>query len=184
MARNRYNKPAATSRQQTKALLIVVGLMALGLAALFHSPSPTTTNKQSAAATQQAAATKQSIITDLAPKYCASHQQLRLQKLDKLIAQGYPMFDRTGGFTPDQCTTIISKLYDLDSDKAHLDNVVAAEVSVGMRTEEVIFGIGTPNKDNSTNTAAGNSAQWVYGDPLSHALYVYIDNGVVTATQN
>lgn len=179
-----HKRTKSTPGQQATALIIVVGLMALGLAVLFHSPNTTTTNKQSAAATQLAAATKQSIVTDLAPKYCASHQQLHLQKLDKLIAQGYPMFDGTGGFTPDQCTTIISKLYDLDSDKAHLDNVVAAKVSVGMRTEEVIFGIGTPNKDNSTNTAAGNSAQWVYGDPLSHALYVYIDNGIVTATQN
>jgi len=57
-------------------------------------------------------------------------------------------------------------------------------VSIGMTAEEVISTWGRPMKVNTTVTPGKRSEQWVYRRGRSRTQYVYLDNGVVRATQD
>ena len=174
----------STPGQLLAALFIVVFVIP-GIVLFIALHNPSSHSKATQAANAQQLANKQQVVVELAPMYCANHQSIKMQKVAALEAKGLPTFDGTGKFTADQCRAIIDKLYDLDPNKTALQNVANGKISVGMTSTEVFYSWGTPNNlSSSTTTAFGSSAQWVYGDPLSHANYVYIDNGVVTAFQN
>ncbi|MFI5240795.1 MAG: hypothetical protein ACHQUB_03765 [Candidatus Saccharimonadia bacterium] len=169
------------------ALFSLIVVIIVVIASQAGSNSSTTTPAQQQAQNAQRAAVqaaaKQSVVNNLGLAYCASHKSIRMQKIDQMVNEGFPMFNGTGSFSAADCTTIISKLYDLDPKTADLQNVVGSKFWVGMRIELLIYSVGTPNDANTTTTAFGNSAQWVYGDPINGANYVYIDNGVVTSYQ-
>lgn len=57
------------------------------------------------------------------------------------------------------------------------------KVSIGMTKEQVLLSWGKPDDINKTILTNLMSEQWVYGDPLYGAQYVYFDNDVVTALQ-
>ena len=142
----------------------------------------TTENERLAA--EQIITEKPKVVAEFAPIYCNSHKTIKFVKVDTLISKGFPVFEGVGAFNSEQCRTIIEKLYELDSNKDRIRSVAAGKVSIGMRVEFAIYSWGFPDDYNSTNTSFGTSMQWVYGDPIKRAQYVYIDNGVVTATQD
>jgi hypothetical protein len=57
--------------------------------------------------------------------------------------------------------------------------VIARKVIIGMTTEQVLAAWGTPRAINETISAAGTSAQWVYGD----GQYLYFERGILTTIQ-
>ena len=61
--------------------------------------------------------------------------------------------------------------------------VFDGKISVGMSAVQVMWSWGVPNKKNTTTTSVGTHEQWIYGNPLSHAQYVYLENGVLTTIQ-
>lgn len=53
---------------------------------------------------------------------------------------------------------------------------------IGMTAQQVLDSVyGEPNKVNTTKTASSTSEQWVYS---LYDVYIYLENGIVTATQN
>lgn len=132
---------------------------------------------------EQPARQKDEVVSELAPMYCKNHQKLRLIKIDNLVNNGFPMHEGVKRLTDDQCEIVISKLYDIDSNEEHLKGVVDSKVWVGQDYRLLIYSWGTPNDLNSTTTLLGTHMQWVYGDPLNGANYVYLDNGTVSSYQ-
>ena len=63
------------------------------------------------------------------------------------------------------------------------NSIKEQKVSVGMTKEQVLLAWGEPDDVNTTILSNLRSEQWVYGDPLYGAQYVYFDNDVVTALQ-
>lgn len=124
------------------------------------------------------------LVTKLAPVYCSKHQNLKFAKLPKL--PDMPSYDGVGSFTPDQCNTIIGKLYDADLQEDHISDVANAQIFIGMSQLELMYAWGEPNDINNTTSTYGTHDQWVYGtyDSGSKPQYVYVDNGVVSSFQN
>jgi hypothetical protein len=54
---------------------------------------------------------------------------------------------------------------------------------LGMTADEVLGSWGRPDSTNVLVTEWGRHEQWIYGGPLRTALYVYLDDGLVTAWQ-
>ncbi|NMG48274.1 DUF4124 domain-containing protein [Azoarcus communis] len=52
----------------------------------------------------------------------------------------------------------------------------------GMTEEQVLLALGNPVDRNLTQTAQSSTWQWVYRYPSGKQHYVYIENGVVVAT--
>ena len=61
--------------------------------------------------------------------------------------------------------------------------VFERKIAIGMTSEQVMWSWGPPSKRNTTTTGGGTHEQWIYGNPLSKAQYVYFDNGVLTTIQ-
>jgi len=59
--------------------------------------------------------------------------------------------------------------------------VKAKQVFVGMLADDVARSLGKPERVNRTSTAAGTREQWIF---FGGHLYVYLDDGIVTATQS
>lgn len=135
--------------------------------------------------TEAKALTKQ-LIEDYVPVYCQSHQQ-------KSIPLPYPEGDAwkyntenpTVGVSEQDCRNIITYLVDnVESSAPTLEKISKAEISIGMNRHELLMSWGVPNDVNTTTVSSGTSAQWIYGDPIYGANYVYLDNDVITAIQN
>ena len=131
------------------------------------------------------ALTKQ-LIEGYVPAYCQSHQQKRIPLP---YAEGdswkYNTENPTVGVSEQDCRNVITYLVDnVESSAPSLEQISKAEISVGMNRHELLMSWGVPNDVNTTTVAGGTSAQWIYGDPIYGANYVYLDNDVVTAIQN
>jgi len=67
-----------------------------------------------------------------------------------------------------------------EAERAKEEAKKSIEPAVGMTKDAVLEGAwGSPEKKNITETAAGISEQWVYGN----GRYIYFENGIVTAIQ-
>lgn len=123
-----------------------------------------------------------SAVEDYAPKYCETHQQ---KNIPLPPAEGEQYKDGKSNLTIDDCRAIIRYLAErVGSSPQSLESVSNAKISIGMNRHELIMSWGLPSDINSTHTASGESAQWVYGNPIYGANYVYLDNDVITAIQN
>lgn len=61
-----------------------------------------------------------------------------------------------------------------------IKEATSGTVKMGMSYSEVRLSLGKPDKINDTTTMYGTHSQWVYED----VMYVYFENGKVTAWQN
>ncbi len=96
---------------------------------------------------------------------------------------GWPTHTGRRAWTAAECATIVGKLYDAGTSADDLQKVAQGKIHVGMTQDELIYSWGAPNDYNPTTTAYGTSDQWVYGDPVYGANYVYLDNGVISSYQ-
>lgn len=133
-----------------------------------------------------AEALSRQLIEDYVPVYCQSHQQKRIPLP---YAEGdtwkYNTENPTVGVSEQDCRNVITYLVDnVESSAPTLQKISNAEISIGMNRHELLMSWGVPNDVNTTTVAGGTNAQWVYGDPIYGANYVYLDNDVITAIQN
>ncbi len=157
-------------------VLIVIGYVIL-------SPTPSTTAVPTNIQKSMYATQKNKVASDLGVKYCKAHSSIVMTKVDSLIAQGYPMFQGRGSYSEDQCSHIMGNLYDVDQNSDHLQAVIDGRLVIGMDWRLLLFSWGAPNDANVTTSVVGQTAQWVYGDPLAKANYVYVNNGIVSSVQ-
>lgn len=126
------------------------------------------------------------LIEGYVPAYCQSHQQKRVPlPYAEGDAWKYNTENPTVGVSEQDCRNVITYLVDnVESSAPSLEQISKAEISVGMNRHELLMSWGVPNDVNTTTVAGGTSAQWIYGDPIYGANYVYLDNDVITAIQN
>lgn len=126
------------------------------------------------------------LIEDYVPTYCQNHQQKRIPLP---FAEGdtwkYNTENPTVGVSEQDCRNVITYLVDnVESSAPTLEKISRAEISIGMNRHELLMSWGVPNDVNTTTVAGSANAQWVYGDPIYGASYVYLENDVITVIQN
>ena len=174
-------KPASKKAQVLKILItLIVGTLAVTLTISVLSDLNDADlrrnqrdSQQKLLDTEQTAIDRQRTIDDLSPKYCGQRQATRVSGMP----DGFPVNDGSG-WTNDECSTIVSKLYDLGSTSKQIQSIVDAKIWVGMSIIQLAYSIGDPNKINTNVYGSSRSDQWVYGNN-----YVYVEDGVVTAYQ-
>lgn len=126
------------------------------------------------------------LIEGYVPKYCETHQQKRIPLPYKDgDSWKYNVENPKVGVNEDDCRNVITYLVNnVDSSAISLEKISDAKVSVGMNRHELLMSWGVPDDVNSTHTSTGSSDQYVYGNPIYGASYVYLDNDVITAIQN
>lgn len=68
------------------------------------------------------------------------------------------------------------------------DQVIATiacrRFGMGMTAAQLRASLGAPNDVNRTVTRYGTHEQWIYGEPISGATYIYLEDGIITSWQN
>lgn len=67
--------------------------------------------------------------------------------------------------------------------KRAIDAVANAQVYIGMTSAQAKMSWGHPTDIRTTQTKSVKHEQWIYGDPLDRASYLYLDNGKISAVQ-
>lgn len=173
--------------------IVMSGISAIGSASRSIDPTQTPEAKQIQADAkeqqqkQEKVQERQTAIDTYSPVYCANQQKIIVNE-PQLLAQGWPNADGNHGVTNEECVMIITKLYDYLADylniPSRLKSISERKVFVGMGKIELIYSWGEPNDVNKTTYSGGTSEQWVYGNPIYSANYVYLDNDIVTSMQN
>ena len=170
-------------------LPIVILMIAVGSASNNDDSNQTQSTQEAADQQEDEAAAKEltkTLVEDYVPAYCQSHQQ---KQIPLPYTEGdtwkYNTENPTVGVSEQDCRNVITYLVDnVESSAPTLEKISRAEISIGMNRHELLMSWGVPNDVNSTTVSGGTSAQWVYGDPIYGANYVYLDNDVITAIQN
>lgn len=126
------------------------------------------------------------LIEGYVPRYCETHQgkNIPLPYQDGEDWK-YNIQSPTTNVTEADCRNVITYLVEnINSSAENLERISNAKISVGMNRHELLMSWGVPNDVNSTLTAAGSNDQYVYGNPIYGASYVYLDNDIITAIQN
>ena len=130
-----------------------------------------------------AANARKAVIDRTAPVYCAKRQSVKVILTAEGEANGWPG-NSGAGWTNDNCTNIITKLFDTGATEEELGLVAEGKYAIGMHEMSLLYSLGSPRDINTTRYANYKMSQYVYGDPLYNATYIYVDNGLVTAVQN
>ena len=177
-------------------LTILVALIYIPAIAAISDDSSTQDNKTTGKSQQQTtdpakvvdevkhiADALRALVDKHAPVYCQNHTNFHMRNDQKLIDAGWPTFEGRRNWTQEECRTIVSKLLDITTEDRVRQISEGRKIGIGLSNVEVIYSIGYPDDINTTTTTAGTHEQWVYGDPLYGASYVYLDDGVVTSYQ-
>ena len=133
--------------------------------------------------TAEVAKTRQAIIDRFAPSYCEKKQKTKVSLTSNGKDNGWPSNDGSG-WTNEECVTIISKLHDSGATENELEIVIKGNYAIGMLEMSLLYSLGSPTDINRTHLSNYTTAQYVYGDPLYNATYIYTENGKVTSVQN
>ena len=113
-------------------------------------------------------------ISDLGQRYYDSH--IKMKWFD---GQFY-----SGNLTPDVAKRLMRDCIDTFKSKQRCEEVIAEKFWIDMTSDWATMSLGNPNDINKTVTGNLTREQWVYGDPIYGATYLYFDNGVLTSYQN
>lgn len=179
------------------AVTVFVAIIVIGAIGSEESRNQTDQSNKNAQTTEQkraeeqkkkdAEAAYQKVLDTYAPVYCANHQDITVNE-PTLQADGWPMADNRKGITADECKILIGLLY-LQRDgyanrESWIKSVAERKVAIGMTKVEVVYAWGSPGDINKTITGGNTHEQWVFGNPIYGANYVYFDNDIVTSIQN
>lgn len=127
---------------------------------------------------------RQLVIDTYSQPYCNNHTNVLMKNDPVLTNDNWPTFDGRRNWTLDECKAIITKLHDSGTSKERIESLSEGrKIGIGMRGIEVIYSLGYPNDITTTTTSSNINEQWVYGDPIYGATYIYLDNWVVTSYQ-
>ena len=125
------------------------------------------------------------VVDEYAPQYCENRQEIKLAGMP----EGYPVNDGSG-WTPEECRIIIGKVHDytryedIGDIEEEIERVTTGKYWVGMSEIALLYSLGDPSDINTTRTQSSVSKQYVYGDPLHGAVYIYTEDGEVTTVQS
>jgi hypothetical protein len=130
-------------------------------------------NGGSATATPTPAVT-QAEVDDLAQRYYDSH--IKMKWFD---GQFYG-----GSLTPEVAKRLMRDCVETFDGKARCEQVIAEKFWIDMTSDWATMSLGNPNDINKTVTGNLTREQWVYGNPIYGATYLYFDNGTLSSYQN
>lgn len=107
------------------------------------------------------------LIDDMAQRYVDSHKEL----------QGKHLSLKEAKTAMKGCLTLLE-------DKTDCERIIDKQFWIGMNKSWAVISLGDPNDINKTVTGNLVREQWVYGDPIYGATYLYFDNDVLTSYQN
>lgn len=76
--------------------------------------------------------------------------------------------------TEEDCKAIVDFMV-VAWNKEDIENISKAQIWTGMNALQTAYSLGMPSDQNKTVTQHGVSVQWVYGNPIYAAAYVYFD---------
>lgn len=136
---------------------------------------------------QEITAKYQNTIDMYAPVYCKNHQDITVNEPD-LHEDGWPLANNQLGIDEDDCKILLGLLYYQRVNDPqvveYIKSISERKVSIGMTKIEVVYAWGSPNDIKRTVSSNGTWEQWVFGNPIYGANYVYFDNNIVTSIQN
>lgn len=182
-------------------ILIIIVLLPIALVIVVvwfvvanHNPEADGNQRQAAQQTVEQQAEDEAAAREIAktlieghvPRYCETHREKRVplpyQDGDEWK---YNVENPKVSVTEEDCRSVITYLVNnVESSAANLERVSNGEISIGMNRHELLMSWGVPSDVNSTHTTSGSRDQYVYGNPIYGASYVYLDNDVITAIQN
>lgn len=179
--------------QVAKVILLIILVLAVlfciiaAIGSALGSSSQSSVNGTTNQITQEVQQEDQraAMIKKYAPEYCKKRKSLKLTGMP----DGYPINDGRG-WTKKECETIIGKVHDAthyedaDLKEEEIKRVADGNYWIGMSEVALLYSLGNPNDINTTRLENYKSSQYVYGDPIYDATYIYVDNGKVTSVQN
>lgn len=177
-------------------ITVFVAIVAVGAANSEESGNQASQNDKTAQTSEQTAedivkqqtedeAAKEitkTLIEGYVPRYCETHQQ---KNVPLPPADGGQYGNGKSSLNIDECRAIITYLVErVGSSAQSLESISSGKITIGMNRHELLMSWGVPSDTNNTTTVGGKSSQWVYGNPIYGANYVYLDNDVITAIQN
>lgn len=158
MSRKLKRKNAQESEKKWLWIAAILFVSAIGYYSLISKPIP-----------PQKTANESKVNTDWAKnagkRYYETHKDL-FSDLTPENSEKYMVLCMKTLAKEDECEGIIDKKY-----------------WIGMSKDWAKASLGTPNDINETGTANGTREQWIYGDPISGATYLYFENGILTSFQ-
>lgn len=151
-------------------LIVFIGLYLLGTK-LMNSTS--TTNNNSVQKKVPLSGPEQK---EVAKTYCETHK-LAAYKIpnERDMEKGSGNNYITGSkLTISDCENIIEKLSSVFSAE-DVNKIAKGMIWVGMNPYHAIYSQGYPWDENQTVTGNSVRTQWVYGDPLNNATYLYFE---------
>lgn len=113
-------------------------------------------------------------ISDLAKRYYDSHIQMNWAE-DQFYG---------GNLTQESSRKLIKQCFETFLDKDRCESVVNEKFWIGMPKLWALLSLGRPDDKNITTTSTLNREQWIYGNPIYGATYLYFDNDILTSFQN
>lgn len=86
--------------------------------------------------------------------------------------------------TPDTSKNIMTACIKVLEQEQRCEDIINQKFWIGMSSEWAIYSLGEPNDINTTVVGDLKREQWVYGDPIYGATYLYFDNGILSSYQN
>jgi hypothetical protein len=146
-----------------KVLTGIFGLFLLGVIGI--SASNNTSKPPNISATTTPIADDK-WISDAGQRYYDSHKDLQGEILNHEQSK-------------DLMSMCISDLKDKDK----CEDIIAKKFWIGMSENWAVISMGNPNDINTTTVSGLTRKQYVYGNPIYGATYVYFDNEVLTSYQ-
>lgn len=136
---------------------------------------------------QEVASKYQAVLDTYSPIYCQNHQETKVNE-PNLLNEGWPMADNRAGITQEECSLLIGMLYYQRVNDTRVEQYIKSvsekKVATGMTKIEVVYAWGSPNDIKRSIYSNATYEQWIFGNPLYGASYVYFDNDKVTSIQN
>lgn len=112
-------------------------------------------------------------VEDMGQKYYESHVNMRWS--------GTQFYN--GPLTLEAAKKLISQCLETFESKEKCQQIVDKKYWIGMSEVWSTMSVGNPNKINTTVVSGLTRKQYVYGDPIYGATYLYFDNDILTSYQ-
>ena len=99
------------------------------------------------------------------------------------IASSYYTMENVDGNSIDEYYMKSNPFKKYKFNKSTWDLIKVEKVQIGMTENQVLLSWGYPNDINSYSSSFGSSKQWIYGDVLKGATYLYFKNGKLESWQ-
>jgi len=169
------------------ALFILIPFVAI-VALFLVNPRAKLEEKQAEIETQEKEVASDKWKEQTAGKYCLarkdksgvyyyipeSKEEPDFEGSARVVEESEPRSKTGSNLTEEDCKEIVNFMAGPWS-KEDVEKIAGGEIWTGMNALQTAYSLGPPNDQNKTVTQYGVNIQWVYGNPIYGATYVYFD---------